>query len=150
MAGDNATITALPNSEFTTPVTVRQPDSTVAACALTDVITAVAIINFINERIDFSWNEDVRSQFEKLCVTRRLPPVGQSLIEPPTKLHLWYTPLAFVWSSMNAHCYWPRANHKGRAVSSRMLLAITVFHGGQSNWRPMSEYLTPNEKKTAN
>jgi hypothetical protein len=61
MAGDNATITALPNSEFTTAVTVRQLDVCVVACAVVDAITNAATIIVINERIDFSLNEDESS-----------------------------------------------------------------------------------------
>jgi hypothetical protein len=53
IAGDSARSTAPWDCEFTTAVTVTQPDSTRAACAVADAITLVTTIHLIKARIDF-------------------------------------------------------------------------------------------------
>lgn len=53
MAGESATMTALPYYSFTTAVTVRQADSTMVACAVADANTLVTTIHLINARIEF-------------------------------------------------------------------------------------------------
>ena len=113
MAGDNATITAFPNSAFTTPVTVIQPDTTVPACAVAQVMATAAIINFII-RIDFPRNEKQNKHAE-------LPLSGRSPVE---RCNYKIEVVARSRSSLHRYLFWICGRSPGSAKV--MITAILV------------------------